>query len=129
MTHKTLADVVREARERRGMTQEQLDEAIGKSRGYTGMLEIGRVGRPRPEAIRALADVLGVPAGDLLVASGQLQPREHDEEIVTLLMRLDSLPDREARRAAFRQLPEPIQRAIQALMADLFAEAGERLRG
>ena len=39
----TLAEVIRRARNRKGLTQEQLAEQLGVSRGYIGQLETGLV--------------------------------------------------------------------------------------
>jgi transcriptional regulator with XRE-family HTH domain len=122
----TLADFVRERRTTLGYTQEQLDNLIGKDRGYIGMLEIKRINRPRPPTLRALAEALQVPVERLLIVSGQLdEPAEDDAS--TLLLQLDELPTSEERRAAFRDLPLPLRRVIRKLMRDLFDEAAQQL--
>lgn len=124
----TLADFVRDARNRRGMTQEQLAEAINKSFGYVGQLETGKIDRPKADTLRALASALRVPLEDLLVATGQLDAQSADgADPAALILQLDALPTREARLAAFRQLPLEVRRSIRRLMSDLFSEAAELL--
>jgi transcriptional regulator with XRE-family HTH domain len=122
-----LADLVRDARKRRGLTQEQLAEAIDRSYSWVGMLETGKVDRLKPRVLRRISEVLQVPREDFLRATGELdEPAE--EDLATLLLRLDALPTPEERRAAFRELPVPVRRAIRRLMRDLFDEASEQLQ-
>jgi transcriptional regulator with XRE-family HTH domain len=114
----TIADVVRRARLARGMTQEQLEEAIGKSGGYIGKLEAGKVNRPLNPTLRALARVLQVPQETLVAATGQLDVSEEDP--LEQLVRAGSLPRAELRVAAFRELPSEVRTAVVVLMRDLF---------
>jgi transcriptional regulator with XRE-family HTH domain len=121
----TLADLVRDAREARAMTQEQLDEAAGMSPGYTAQLEIGRVRRPQPATMRKLAAALGLSLEDFGVATGQLDgPRE---DVVAALEEIDRLSTEAERLAKFRQLPRPIQRSIRRLAVDFLSAASEEL--
>lgn len=121
----TLADFVRDARDARGMTQEELAEAIGKSFGYIGQLETGKIGRPRAATLRRLAAALHVPLADLVVATGQLDASEGDA--AANLLRIAALPTPAARLAAWRELPEPLRAAILVLMRDVFQAAALRL--
>jgi len=57
---RALAITVRELRARRGLTQEQLSEAAGRSRGFVAELESGRRGASY-EAVAAVAEALDVP--------------------------------------------------------------------
>ena len=82
---KSLALLVKQAREARGLTQGQVDEAIGMSTGYTGMVESGRITRPRQETLRKLELVLGIPREDMLVATGELDTLIQTPRIVTSL--------------------------------------------
>lgn len=115
----TLADFVRTTRLDLGLTQEQLDEAAGMSRGYTGMLEIGRAVRPKPKTIKALADALHVPATTLSNMINEIPngPDEHD--VIQEILRLDQMPSRAARLKAFRDLPPDVRRAIRQIARDL----------
>lgn len=55
---------VRELRARRGLTQEALAEAAGRSRGFVAELESGRRGASF-EAVAAVAEALDVPMEEL----------------------------------------------------------------
>ena len=57
---RALAITVRELRARRGMTQEQVSDAAGRSRGFVSELESGRRGASF-EAVAAVAQALDVP--------------------------------------------------------------------
>ncbi|HEX5145599.1 MAG TPA: helix-turn-helix transcriptional regulator [Conexibacter sp.] len=61
---RALATTVRELRARRGMTQEQLSHAAGRSRGFVTDLESGRRGASF-EAIAAVAEALDIPLAEL----------------------------------------------------------------
>lgn len=61
---RALAVTVRELRARRGMTQEQVAEAAGRSRGFVAELESGRRGASF-EAVAAVAEALDVPMAEL----------------------------------------------------------------
>jgi transcriptional regulator with XRE-family HTH domain len=61
---RALAVAVRELRARRGLTQEQLSDAAGRSRGFVSELESGRRGASF-EGVVALAQALDVPLEEL----------------------------------------------------------------
>jgi transcriptional regulator with XRE-family HTH domain len=61
---RALAIAMRELRARRGMTQEQLSEAAGRSRGFVAELESGRRGASF-EGVVALAQALDVSVEEL----------------------------------------------------------------
>lgn len=61
---RALATAVRELRARRGLTQEQLSEAAGRSRGFIAELEAGRRGASF-EGVAAVAEALDVPMEEL----------------------------------------------------------------
>lgn len=61
---RALAIAVRELRARRGMTQEQVSEASGRSRGFVADLESGRRGASF-EAVAAVAEALDVSLAEL----------------------------------------------------------------
>ena len=79
-TYGGLADMVREARRGRGMTQRQLSLALGMSQGYVGHLEIGRF-RPTVETLKALASVLGLLYGALAVEAGYITAEEYENPL------------------------------------------------
>ena len=59
-----IATVIRENREAKGLTQEQLAELIGRSTGYVGQLERGLT-FPSMPILAKLVDVLGIDANTL----------------------------------------------------------------
>jgi len=61
---RALAVAVRELRARRQMTQEQVADAAGRSRGFVAELESGRRGASF-EAVAAVAEALDVPMAEL----------------------------------------------------------------
>jgi transcriptional regulator with XRE-family HTH domain len=124
---RTLAELVKEARTRAGITQEELSERIDRSISYIGMLEIGRVDRPKPETLRRLAAALDVPLEDLLVATGQLDEAD-DEDVATVLHRIAALPDHQARMRAWQDLPDAVRQALYRFADDLLLDARQRVR-
>lgn len=120
-----LAQLIKQAREARGLTQAQVDEQISMSIGYTGMVESGRITRPRPETLRKLEQVLGIPREDLLVATGQLDTPSDDAAVV--LQRIAALPDREQRIEAWTALPEAMRAAVVVLMQDLLIAGATKI--
>ena len=75
-----LAELVRDARQSKGMTQRRLSRALGMSEGYTGHLESGRI-RPGVETLKVLSAVLGLLYGELAVAAGYLTREEFESPI------------------------------------------------
>jgi XRE family transcriptional regulator of biofilm formation len=61
-----LATVIRELREREGMTQIDLAKKAKVSQGYLAALETGLKKNPSLPTLRKLARALGVPVGELL---------------------------------------------------------------
>jgi transcriptional regulator with XRE-family HTH domain len=66
MTPRRLATVIRELREREGMTQIELSKKAKVSQGYVAALETGLKKNPSLPTLRKLARALGVPVGELL---------------------------------------------------------------
>ena len=79
-TYGGLADLVREARRGRGMTQRQLSLALGMSQGYVGHLESGRF-RPTVGTLKALATTLGLLYGALAVEAGYITAEEYENPL------------------------------------------------
>jgi transcriptional regulator with XRE-family HTH domain len=121
----SLAQLVKQAREARGLTQAQVDEAVGMSVGYTGMVESGRITRPRPETLRKLEQVLGIAREDTLVATGELATPSDEASVV--LQRIAALPDREQRLEAWALLPDSLRAAVVVLMQDMMLAGAQQL--
>ena len=64
MTLQHLGERIKQARERRGLTQQQLADSAGLSRGYLARLEIGRHD-PSVSTVISLAKALKVPVASL----------------------------------------------------------------
>lgn len=122
---RSLAQLVKQTREARNLTQAQVDESVGMSIGYTGMVESGRITRPRPDTLRKLEQVLGIPREDMLVATGELDTPSEDAAVV--LQRIAALPDREQRLEAWALLPETVRSAVVVLMQDVLLAGAQHL--
>jgi transcriptional regulator with XRE-family HTH domain len=122
-----LAELVRNARRRVGLTQEELAEAIDKSFGYVGQLETGKIGRPKPDTLRALSEALHVPLEALAIATDQLDDDNGEADLGVLLERLAAIPDVDARLQAWQMLPTPVRRSLVVLMQDVLHVAMRQL--
>jgi transcriptional regulator with XRE-family HTH domain len=72
--------LLKELRERARLSQPQLAERSGLSKGYVGGIEAGLRGkRPSRDTILALARALDVPPLEMLVATGRDAPADHGE--------------------------------------------------
>lgn len=60
-----IGDAVRAYRDRRGLTQDDLADAIGRSTSSVARLEQGKTIKPRRRELAAIAQVLGVTVADL----------------------------------------------------------------
>lgn len=67
---KTLASVVREAREAAGLSIRQLATLVGLDFSVLSRIEAGKVARPSPEVLQNLAEVLELDAAELLTFIG-----------------------------------------------------------
>ncbi len=66
MTPRRLATVIRQLREDRKLTQEQLAKRAKVARGYLAQLEAGHKKNPSLPTVKRLAKALGVPVMELL---------------------------------------------------------------
>ena len=88
-----LADMVRQARLSKDMTQRQLSHALSMSEGYVGHLESGRF-RPTIQTLKALASALGLLYGQLAVEAGYITANEFENPIEDeQLARLNEVSD------------------------------------
>lgn len=79
---------IRELREQRGLTQDELASLIGKDQNYVSQLERGAIQMPRLPMIDRIARVLGTTRYDLLRAAGWIEedaptPDRHLREILS----------------------------------------------
>jgi transcriptional regulator with XRE-family HTH domain len=66
MASKGLDQVIRELREKKGLTQEELAFKAKVTQGYVAQLELGIRKNPSLDVVRRLARALGVRLGELL---------------------------------------------------------------
>ena len=66
MTPKRLDQVIRELREKKGLTQEELAFKAKVTPGYVAQLELGIRKNPSLDVVRRLARALGVRLAELL---------------------------------------------------------------
>lgn len=66
--------MLRQLRQRAGLTVEDLAYAADLSQGYVSKLENNRIPMPRPATMEALADALGVGV-EVLIGEAQAVPR------------------------------------------------------
>ena len=102
----TFGEMMREARQRKGMSLTELQEATGKHWTYFSKVELGRFPPPAAETIVVIADALGVDSDKLLVAAGKVPPdilealshNLDDVKDVRRLLHLDLFANRENAR-------------------------------
>jgi transcriptional regulator with XRE-family HTH domain len=59
-------DAIREAREKRGLTQQQAADAAGIARSHWALLETGRRPDPQLSSVEAIARALGVAVAAII---------------------------------------------------------------
>lgn len=79
MNTKQIGEMIRTRRMSRGMSQEQLADAIGVSPSAIGMYEAGRR-KPKEHIIEAMADVFNVPKWAILYNEDEVMPKEPTTE-------------------------------------------------
>lgn len=61
--------MIRAARDERGLTQEELAEAVGRSQEWVGKVESGEILAPRSDVLHRLASTLDLSVADLYIAA------------------------------------------------------------
>lgn len=84
---KSFAEKIREERERKGLTLEQLGGKIGSTKSYIWELENKPTTRPSAEKVFKLAEVFGVPAEYLMDDTGKV-PREVEKAFFSKYQKL-----------------------------------------
>jgi transcriptional regulator with XRE-family HTH domain len=94
-----LGEYIRHLRTQRAMSLRELAETAGIDSGGLTRVEHGRIPRPRPDTLYALAHALDVPLADLFAQAGYAVPRElpsvepylrtkynclHDDEVLAI---------------------------------------------
>ncbi len=84
-----LGTFIQDTRERRALSQYELAQLIGVTRGVVGHIETGRQAWVGAEMFNSLARALEVPVTDLLRAGGIELPSGRNDQIAWLVSQLD----------------------------------------
>lgn len=71
-----LAELLRIARQAAGLSAHEVARRAGVNVGTVTRIELGQIASPRPESLRAIGDVLGIPAADLFATTDWLPSEE-----------------------------------------------------
>lgn len=123
-----LADLVRDRREALGLSQRGLAARMGVHAGYVDHLERGRIDRPKPDKLRALADQLGLTLAELACATRQLDP-DPPLDVLAELSRIIAIKDEDQRLDELRALPADVKTAIDLAAMALIRGAAWGGRG
>ena len=94
MIDKRIGMRIKECRERRKLTQDNLSEAVGLTTGYISSIERGEK-FPRIDRLIAILNVLEASANDIFI---DVLDNAHEVQASELSMRLAELPPKEQRR-------------------------------
>ncbi len=125
-----LRDIVRDARHRRGLTQESLAELVGMSQRWVSAMETGDIDMPRSDTMQRLSNTLDIPIADLYVAGRWAQTREEARRIAEVSPTYDD-PIFDLILADARRLTPASRRALRqrALeLAETEAQIAEDMR-
>jgi transcriptional regulator with XRE-family HTH domain len=89
--NKTLGQLIREWRERSGMSLAQAAALVGIGRGHLSQFETGKIGLPQTDVRRRLAQCLGISHIELLIAAGELS--EDEVTAAGVVGKLERRPD------------------------------------
>ena len=106
-----LAELLRRKRQDAGLTAREVARRAGVDVGTVTRIELAQIPRPRPDSLRAIGEVLSIPAADLFAATDWL-PREE-------------LPSfRPYLRTKYRELPPEAVAEIEGLFDRLARDHG-----
>ena len=108
-----LAELLRDKRLDAGLAAREVARRAGVDVGTVVRIEQGQIASPRLDNLRAIGEVLGIPAADLFAATDWL-PRE---ELPTFRPYL---------RAKYRELPNQAVAEIEAVFDRLARDYGSR---
>jgi HTH-type transcriptional regulator, competence development regulator len=103
----TLAEYLKAARERAGLSQRQLASRVGIHNSYLARLESGENGSPAAELLQTIADVLEISSTNLLAFIG-VKPAEGLPEFAPYLRAKYHMNQTE-----IRELSEHVRRLTQ----------------
>lgn len=82
--------ILRDLRDRSGLTLRQVEEATGISNAYLSQLETGKIKHPSAQSLYTLAKLYSTNIEDLLIAAGMIK----DEERVIPVQLKESIEER-----------------------------------
>lgn len=121
----TLGKLVREARERKDWSQEELAERLGVSKGWVGQVETGRIDRPRPKYLALLEEHLEVSRDDLARSMNMIGPAATGD-VLDAIRQVRVIDDPKEQAAALRELPPEVFEMIQWLALDLVRRTADQ---
>lgn len=85
--------ILKELRQRAGLTLRQVEEATLVSNAYLSQLETGKIKRPSAQVLYVLAKLYGVDIEKLLIESGLVNPTEVQPVIMrpSIIERIEAL--------------------------------------
>lgn len=89
-----LGDKIRELRKKKGMTLEELAQAIGSGKSYIWELENKGVKRPSAEKLTEIAKILGVTPEYLIDDSSSVEEGEADAVDQAFFRKYQKMPDK-----------------------------------
>ncbi len=118
MSMKDLSDLIKQTRERKGITQAQVAAQVPRlSQKVMSDIETNMVYLAAPDILRGISKTIGLPYADMLAAAGLLPlPEETDEALARRLALVDYL------RWNYRPRdPQRMAEAVDALIQGLLA--------
>lgn len=108
---KRLGTMLRDARERLGLSAREVSDRSGMADSNVLRLEQGAIANPRPETLKSLADVLALDLADIYATAGYVQPAGLPSITPYL-------------RSRYADLPISAQREIADSFAEIAAKHG-----
>lgn len=121
----TLAEMIRDARNRNKWTQEELAERMGVERNWIAALETGRIELPSIDRFELLEQHLGVTREEMLRAAGYLGPAR-EADLFAEIARIAAIDDLVDRMAELRRLPPQVFDVIEAMALAMVRQSLER---
>jgi transcriptional regulator with XRE-family HTH domain len=121
-----LADLVRETRKLRGLSQIELADAVGMSQRWVSDIERGHTKNPRREHLHALAAALKMDVEELYIAANLARNKAHAQAILERYGDVDPADPREKLIDRIRQLnwTEGVNRSLSWAVEVLEREQG-----
>lgn len=122
-----LGQLIRNARESKDLSQEELAELLGVSKGWVGQVETGRINRPRAQYLALLEQHLGISRDDMARAMGMIGP-EVTLDVQAEVRRLREIDDPKVRAAALRALSHDLFQVMEAMALDMVRQTFEQAK-